>query len=59
MILPTPYTLPSLVFTVDRRPVAAGDYSDVYEGKLGGSKVCVKRVRVYSMAGPEGATRVL
>ena len=31
----------------------------MYEGTLDGSKVCVKRVRVYSRDGPEAAKKVL
>ena len=32
---------------VDQNPFASGGYADVYEGTLGTSRVCVKRVRVY------------
>jgi hypothetical protein len=59
MILPTSYTLSPQVLTVGRQPVASGGSGDVYEGKLHGSTVCVKRVRVYSKDGPQKATKVL
>ena len=59
MILPTLYTPPSQVLTIGRQPVASGGSGDVYEGTLNRSKVCVKRVRVYSVGGPEVAKKVL
>ena len=59
MILPTSYTPPSQVLTVGRQPVASGGSGDVHEGTLNGSKVCVKRVRVYYVDGPDGGKKVL
>ena len=59
MILPTLYTPPSQVLIVGRQPVASGGSGDVYEGTLNGSKVCVKRVRVYARDGPEAGKKVL
>ena len=59
MILPTSYTLSPQVLAVGRQPVASGGSGDVYEGKLYGSKVCVKRVRVYAKDGPQKPTKVL
>ena len=59
MTLPTRYTLSPQILTVGRQPVASGGSGDVYEGRLHGSKVCVKRVRVYSKDGPQKATKVL
>lgn len=59
MILPTSYTLSSQALDVGRQPVASGGSGDVYEGSLHGSKVCVKRVRVYSKDGPQKATKVI
>ena len=59
MVLPTSYTPPSQVLTIGRQPVASGGSGDVYEGMLNGSKVCVKRVRVYSINGPDAAKKVL
>ena len=58
MILPTSYTLSSQVLTTGRQPFASGGSGDVYEGTLNGSKVCVKRVRVYSRDGSEKASKV-
>ncbi|KAF9647770.1 kinase-like protein [Thelephora ganbajun] len=36
-------------------PIASGSSCDVYEGFLGDSKVCVKRLRIYSSDGEERA----
>ena len=58
MILPTSYTLLSLLLTIGRQPVASGGSGDIYKGTLSGSAVCVKRVRVYSKEGPKKATKV-
>jgi hypothetical protein len=57
-ILPTLYTLSSHLLNIGPDPVAAGGYGDIYEGTLGGSKVCVKRVRVYTSEDPKKATKV-
>lgn len=57
MTLPASYTLSPRVLTVGRQPVASGGFGDVYEGKLHGSDVCVKRVRVYSKDRLEKATK--
>jgi hypothetical protein len=46
-MLPTSYTLSSDLLSVDPNPFARENYGDVYKGTLDGSKVCVKRVRVY------------
>ena len=59
MILPTLYTPPSQVLNIGRQPVASGGSGDVFEGTLNRSKVCVKRVRVYSRDGPEAARKVV
>jgi len=48
MILPTSYMVSSNLLDISSRPVASGGSADVYEGTLNGSKVCVKRVRIYS-----------
>ena len=55
---PSSYILSSQDLTVGHRPVASGGSGDVYEGSLSGSRVCVKRVRVYSKDGPNKATKV-
>jgi hypothetical protein len=46
-MLPTSYTLSSDLLSIDPNPFARGNYGDVYKGSFDGSKVCVKRVRVY------------
>ena len=56
-MLPESYELSSHL-TIGINPVTSGGHSGVYEGFLGGSKVCVKRTRVYTKEGPEKATRV-
>ena len=56
-MLPTSYTLSSDLLNVSPEPFAAGGYGDMYEGALGGPKVCTKRVRVYQ-EDPQKATRV-
>jgi hypothetical protein len=58
MILPKSYTPASQFLAVGAQPVASGGSGDVYEGTLNGSKVCVKRVRMYLTKGPEEATKV-
>jgi hypothetical protein len=58
MMLPTSYFLSDSLLNIDPRPVASGGSGDVYEGTLNDSRVCVKRVRVYSRDGPEKATKV-
>ena len=57
-MLPTSYILSSNLLTVDPEPFAWGGYGDVYHGTFSGSRVCVKRVRVYTMEDPEKATKV-
>ena len=56
-ILPTSYTLSSDLLNISPDPFAAGGYGDVYEGTLDGSRVCVKRVRVYH-DGPQRVSKV-
>ena len=46
--LPTSYILPPHLLNTCSLPLASGAYGDVYEGSLNGSKVCVKRIRVYT-----------
>ena len=58
MILPTSYIFLSQDLVIDERPAASGGSSDVFEGKLGSSKVYVKRVRVYARDGPQKAGKV-
>jgi hypothetical protein len=56
-ILPTSYTLSSDL-NISRDPFTEGGYGDVYEGTLGGLKVCIKRVRVYTGDAPEKVIKV-
>ena len=57
-ILPTSYTLSSHLLSVSPDPVALGGYGDVHEGTLNGSRVCVKRMRVYAEHGSKEAAKV-
>jgi len=56
-MLPKSYTLSSNALGIGPDPFASGGYGDVYEGTLGGSGVCIKRVRAYK-SDPEKATKV-
>jgi len=56
-MLPPSYTLPSDVKKIGPDPFAQGGFGDVYEGTFDGSKVCIKRVRVYTQDGPEKALK--
>ena len=47
-ILPTSYMLSSDLLNVGPDPLTSRGSSDVYEGILGSSRVCIKRVRVYA-----------
>ena len=58
MILPTSHILSSSILDVGHQPVASGGSGEIYEGTLNGSRVCVKRVRIYSEDGPDKMTRV-
>ena len=44
--LPTSYTIPPHLLTVDSYAFASGGFADVYRGSLNGLPVCVKRLRV-------------
>jgi hypothetical protein len=56
-VLPTSYTLSPHLLNIDRDPFSSGGYGDVYRGTLDGSRICVKRVRVYARDGPGKATK--
>ncbi|KAF9642913.1 kinase-like protein [Thelephora ganbajun] len=56
-ILPTSYTLSADLLGVGTDPFAWGGFGDVYHGTLNGSRVCVKRVRVYTKYGPQKAAK--
>ena len=57
-ILPTSYTLSPHLINIGPEPFASGGCGDVYKGILDGSKVCVKRVKMYTRDGPQNAARV-
>ena len=57
-ILPTSYTLSPHLLNVGSEPFASGGRGDVYEGTLDGSRVCIKRVKVYTQGDPQKAARV-
>lgn len=46
--LPNSYKLESSLLIPGKYPVASGGSGDIYEGSLNGSKVCVKRLRIYA-----------
>ena len=56
-ILPTSDTLSSDLLAIDPHPFTSGGYGDVYAGTLNGSRVCIKRMRVYTQDGPKKATK--
>lgn len=59
MILPNSYTLSSSPLNISPQPIASGGSGDLYEATLNnGSRVLVKRSRVYLKGDPEKATRV-
>jgi serine/threonine protein kinase len=46
MTLPTSYTIPPHLLTVEDYAFDSGGFADVYSGEYKGLKVCVKRLRV-------------
>ena len=58
VILPTSYTPLSDFLSIDPDPFAGGGYGDVYKGTLGDSRVCVKRMRVYTNDDPQKTAKV-
>jgi len=57
-ILPSSYTLSSDLLNISLDPFASGGFGDVFRGTLNGSRVCIKRMRVYIKDGPEKAAKV-
>ena len=57
-ILPQSYTHLGSPPSTHKWPIAARGACDVYEGSIDNSKVCVKRLRIYSSDGPEKAKHV-
>ena len=58
MTLPTSYTIPSHLLTVDSHPFASGGFGEVYRGTLNDSLVCVKRFRAATEEDLVVATKV-
>ena len=57
-ILPASFHLsPDLLGTASY-PFTSGGCGDMYEGTLDGSKVCIKRVRMYTRDDPQEAIKV-
>ena len=48
VILPTSYSLPSHLLEINPQPFTSGGSCDVHQGTLRNSKVCVKRIRIYT-----------
>jgi len=47
MILPKSCTIPSNLLEINPSPFAGGGPGDVFHGAIGGSRVCIKRLRVF------------
>jgi len=58
MALPTSYQIPSNLLKIDPEPFAFGGFGDVYHATLDGSRVCIKRLRMYTSDGPQKGTKV-
>lgn len=58
MILPASYTLPAHLLHINDDPFVSGGFGDVYEGTLNCSKVCIKRLRVYTVNDPKTFRKV-
>ena len=57
-ILPRSHTVLPHLLDIDAEPFASGGFADVYHGTLNGSRVCIKRVRVYTEESPEWTKKV-
>ena len=57
-ILPRSHVLSISLLKTGEWPISSRGPCDAYEGILNGSKVCVKRLRVYSNGEPEAAKHV-
>ena len=57
-MLPESYALTGAHLITGSHPVASGPVADVYQGSLDGSKICVKRTRIYSAPSNEGFSGV-
>lgn len=52
VILPASYCISSDLLKIEPMPFANGGFGDVFDGTLGGSPVCIKRLRVSSRGTP-------
>lgn len=57
-MLPTSYTILGTLLNTSTEPVSSGDFADIYEGTLKGSKVCVKQARISSEVSLQAAQKV-
>ena len=55
---PVSYNLSPDLLNTASYPFASGGYGDMYEGSLDDSKVCIKRLRVYTRDDPQEAIKV-
>ena len=58
MIPPTSYTPLASLLNISPYPIVSRGLGDVYEGTLDGSRVSIKRFRVYSKEGPNETIKV-
>ena len=56
-ILPTSFTPLSQLQYTGEEPFADGAYGEVFHGTLDGSKVCIKRIKVYTKDSPKKAMK--
>ena len=57
-IPPASFDLSADLLNTASYPFDSGGFGDVYEGSLDDSKVCIKRVRVYTRDDPQEAIKV-
>ena len=48
----------SQFLNIDAEPFASGGYGEVFHGTLDGSRVCIKRIKVYTKDPAEKAMKV-
>lgn len=47
-VLPASYLIPGAISSIAEQPVAFGGFCDVFRGKVTGTYVCIKRIRICS-----------
>ena len=57
MLLPLSHILLTGALHLKERPFACGGFSDIYEGTYGGSRVCIKKLRIVSASDSGLATK--